>query len=247
MGRRPTTAQKLELANKRRKLKTRIVSFTKLAIHYLGEDIVDGIYEIEQIILDEDVSDDEVADSENLPITSAVAEHQVLPFPSTVPDELFLLVPVESQSVITELRQTELRLRQGHGDDALDQVRSAVINLSWQYKNRVRTATSGVQKTRAWDKIKLLNLIWKLQRRVYNQNRLVMMKIGNRTAVAQQNPFLDLQDCNVSTTMTNPNSAGQSSDRLPWFWSSSSHAAGGTATDTEHQTECKFPCPPLTN
>jgi len=241
LGPRPTTAQKLELAKKRRGLTNRITSFTKTAIQYLGEDAVDGIYEMEQIVLEEDVSEDEEADEDNPTISTADPERQLLPFPSAVPDDCFTELSPDRWSVIGDLIHTELEIREGHGADALEQVRTAIIHLSWQYKNVVRTATSGVQKTRGWDKIKSLNQTWKMQRRLYNHNRNIMMKIGDGTGVSDKYPFLDVKDCTVSTTVANPNSAGQSSDRLSWLWGSSPRVHRPAASEGGHETECKFP------
>ncbi len=198
---------------------------------------MDSIYDTEIVVLDEDVSEDE-EDTGNADITDAYPEHQQLPFPSAVPQTYITALAVEDRVSITELRETELRIRHGHSNDSLDQVRTAVIHLSWQFKNKVRKATSGAEKTRSWDKVKVLNRTWRLQRRVYNHNRNVMIKLGDRTAISIQYPFLELADCRASTTISNPNSAGQSSDRLPWFWSSSAHVAGTDSSDPDHQNEC---------
>jgi hypothetical protein len=238
LGRKPTTAQKLELVKKRRGLKTRITSFTKTAVQFLGEDTVDTIYETERIVMDEDVSEDEEQDQQNPALSAADPERQMLPFPSAMSDDCLKELPQDRLPIIEHLMDTELAIREGHGEDALDQVRTALIHLSWQFKNTVRRATSVVQKTRAWDKIKLLNRTWKLQRHVYNQNRAAMVIIGPPD-VAEKHPFLDIHDCSVSTTVTNPNSAGQSRNRLPWLWGSSSQAPGFAAPESDEEIECK--------
>jgi len=51
-------------------------------------------------------------------------------------------------------------------------------------------------------------------------------------------PELLVSDCSVSTGVVEPNQAGSSSDRLPWFWSS---ARAGTISvpDSEHYNECE--------
>ena len=240
LGRRPTTAQKLELNKKRRALKTRITNFTKTALQFLGDDAVDEIYEKDVIFLDEDVSEAEGEDQYELAITTADPENQVLPFPSAVPDEWWTVEHRDRWSIIGDLRDAELELRQGHTADSLDQVRTAVIHLSWEYKNTLRRSTSVVQKTRAWGKIKLLNSALRLQRRVYNHNRIVMTRIGDGTDVGDKFPFLDADDCIASTTVTNLNSAGQSSNRLTWLWRSSAHSQGPIGSEAEHETECEF-------
>jgi len=224
------------VAKQRRILTTRIISFTKEANQYLGEDFIDSIYDTEVVVLDEDVSADD--DTGNTDITDADPEHQQLPFPSAVPQTYITALAVEHRVSITELRETELRIRHGHSNDALDQVRTAVIHLSWQYKNKVRKATSVAQSTHSFDKVKVLNRTWRLQRRVYNHNRSVMMKLGNRTAVGIEYPFLELADCKISTTISDPNSAGQSSDRLPWFWSSSAHVTETDSSEADYENEC---------
>jgi len=244
LGRRPTTAQKLDLTKRRRGLKTRITNFTKTAVEFLGEDAVDEIYEKDVVVLDEDVSEAEGEDEYDVVITMADPENQVLPFPSAVPNEWWTVEHRDRWAIIGDLRDAELELRQGHAADALDQVRTAVIHLSWEYKNTVRRSTSVVQKTRAWGKIKLLNSALRLQRRVYNHNRVVMIGIGDGTDVGDKFPFLDADDCIASTTITNLNSAGQSSNRLTWLWQSSAHWQGPIGSEAEHETKYENHGPP---
>ena len=43
----------------------------------------------------------------------------------------------ERQGLFSELKQTELEIRESHGDDALEHVCTAVIHLSWEFKNTV--------------------------------------------------------------------------------------------------------------
>jgi hypothetical protein len=197
---------------------------------------MDSIYDTEVVVLDEDVSEDE--DTGNPDLTDAYPENQQLPFPSAVPLAYITALAVEHRVSITELRETELRLRRGHSNDALNHVRTAMIHLSWQFKNKVRKAALVAKSTRSWDKVHVLNRNWRLQRRVYNPNRHIMLKLGDRATVGIEYPFLELADCKVITTISNPNSVGQSSDRLPWFWSSSAHVSGTDSSDTDHQNEC---------
>jgi hypothetical protein len=243
LGRKPSTAQKLDLANKRRKLRNRITAFSNMAVEYLGEDATDSIYHIEQLVLDEEVSEDDLPEQNTPTMTVAHPERQVLPFPSAVPDD-FLAdrdLPEERRGLFSELKQTELEIREGHGDDALEHVRTAVIHLSWEFKNTVRRALTGAEKARAWDKAKLFTRVWKLHRRVYNHNRIVMMALGDRITVSDKFPVLEKRDCDASTAVSNPNQPGQSTDRLPWFWSSSARVAASAVPDSEHENECNVP------
>ena len=226
------------MADKRRKLRNRIIAFCNTASQYLGEDAIDIIYKVEQIVLDGEVSDDDESDLTNPAITSADPERQLLPFPSSVPAAFLTELPPERLNIIVELKLTELHICEGHGDDALEAVRTAVIHLSWEFKNKVRTALTGTEKTKSWSKAKHLTRVWKLQRRVYNHNRTVMMTLGDKKEVGIKYPFLELKDCDVNTTVANHNNPGQSSDRLPWFWSSSARVAATSALDGEHEIEC---------
>ena len=58
-----------------------------MAVEYLGEDATDSIYHIEQLVLDEEVSEDDLPEQNTPTMTVAHPKQQVLPFPSTVPDD----------------------------------------------------------------------------------------------------------------------------------------------------------------
>ena len=110
-----------------------------MAVEYLGEDATDSIYHIEQLVLDEEVSEDDLPEQNTLMMTMAHPERQVLPFPSVVPNN-FLAdcdLPEEHQGLFLELKQTKLEIHKGHGNDALEHVHTAVIHLSWEFKNTV--------------------------------------------------------------------------------------------------------------
>ena len=241
LPRRPTTAQKLDLANKRRKLRNRITSFLNTAVQYLGDDANDIIYEVEHIVFDQAESQEsgqEDNDGQNPGITAADPERQVLPFPSAVPADSIQKLPVDQQAIILALQQTELQIREGHADDALEHVRTAVIHLSWEFKNTVRLALTGTEKTKGWDKAKLLTRLWKHHRKVYNYNRGVMITLGDSDAIECKFPELALKDCQVNTAVARHNHPGQSTDRLPWFWSSAARVGATSALDGEHENEC---------
>ena len=240
LSRKPTTTQKLELADKRRKLRARITSFSNSAVQHLGDDANDSIYEIDQIILDEEVSEGEQQEQDNPAITVADPERQLLPFPSAVPDQFMADLPAERRAHLQALQKTELDIREGHSHDCLENVRTAVIHLSWEFKDKVHTALTGTETARAWDKAKLLTRLWKFHRRVYNHNRIVMMKLSDRSAVGKKHPFLELKHCKVSTAIVKPNDYGGSSEWLPWFWSTSAWAVADTAaSESEYATECE--------
>jgi hypothetical protein len=158
-----------------------------------------------------------------------------------VADEFLADIPEERRVLLVELKKTELEIREGHGDDALEHVRTAVIHLSWEFKNTIRRALTGAEKMKAWDKAKLFTRVWKLHHRVYNHNKIVMMALGDRTTIGDKFPLLEKRDCNVNTVVSNANQPGQSTDRLPSFWSSAACVAATSVPDSEHENECNVP------
>jgi len=74
LSRKPTTSQKVDLANKRRKLRNHITAFSNTAVQYLGEDAHNIIYEVDQIIVDDEVSTGEINEQDDNTISVADPE-----------------------------------------------------------------------------------------------------------------------------------------------------------------------------
>ncbi|PPQ88117.1 hypothetical protein CVT25_014695 [Psilocybe cyanescens] len=80
----PTTAQKLDMVNKRRAVLRQIESFSTSANDFLGAHIVDALDDPQYQVLDDDLSGEEGPEWEvDTPgISRSDPEWQVLPFPS---------------------------------------------------------------------------------------------------------------------------------------------------------------------
>lgn len=234
-GRFPTVAQRLEIVKRRRTHKKLRDIFLRGSEEHLGEDLVNAIVDQQ----DGPISDIDLEDNTALgnPTRSiADSENQILPFPSLVTATDIADMPADRQAAIIELRCTELELRRGHAEDCLELIRGALIQVSWQFKNKVRGA-EGAERTRSWDRVNALNKTWQLQRRVYNGNRLIIYQLGNRTELEPKYPELLRSQCNSSTVVEEPNARGQSSHRLPWIWST--ERAGNLAqANSDHRNEC---------
>ena len=153
------------------------------------------------------------------PVRSVLeTENQMLPFPLSLKNSDIITWSADRRVAITKLQDTELQLRFGHAEDCLEAVRGALIQLSWQFKNKVRGA-EGAKRTRSYDRIVALDKIWQIQRLVYNGNRAVMLKMGSATELGPKYPELLTTECNARTAIEELNSTGQSSTRLVWFWS----------------------------
>ncbi|KAH9477050.1 hypothetical protein JR316_0010966 [Psilocybe cubensis] len=185
---------------------------------FMGKDVLEDIQGDIAPILDYEVSDNDNPDLGNVNITRADPEQQPLPFPSAVKPDFFDSLDAGTNLILKGLRKLELQIRHGHADDCLEAVRSALIQLSWQYKYQVQTADSVYMGTCAWDGVKLLNASWKLHRRLYNTNRQKMIYLStgvqDKDNIRKQYPILQVHDCKHSNAVSDPNICRGSSDRL---------------------------------
>ena len=105
-------------------------------------------------------------------------------------------LPPDRKSLFKKLKETELQLRRGHAEDCLETIRGALIQLSWQFKNKIRAA-EGAERMRSYDKVHALEKIWQIQRLVYNGNQDVMFIIGSPAKLAPKYPTLLATECNT--------------------------------------------------
>jgi hypothetical protein len=78
-------------------------------------------------------------------------------------------------------------------------------------------------------------------RQVYN--RCWQAIIGADATLTSRYPFLRVDECNVSTAITDVNSVGQSQARLAWFWGATDgyikEDAQRIGTDSPRLLECE--------
>ena len=217
LGSTPTTAEHLDLVKRRLRLRRYLDTFIQKSKDFLGIDVVEDFLFKQTIgVIDEEA---EETDEFGIPLPApagslADPEHQPLPFPSIITDTIYNELGTEDQKNIRRLKKKELEIRIGHAEDCLELVRSAVIQASWLYKNGVRV-TEGSMNRRSTTRATIVSKIWKHHRRVYNYNRTIMLTLGD-SELATTYPILQLEDCTVSTAITDLNSR-QSRQRLPWF------------------------------
>ncbi|KAF8899534.1 hypothetical protein CPB84DRAFT_1747881 [Gymnopilus junonius] len=121
-------------------------------MEFIEEDLVNSIYDQDSVITDDLDPQDGDKCKPGAPLISKVdPDGQVLPFPSQIPDEFLSLLAMEHRASIIALREKELDICKGHAKDCLETVWGAVIQLSWQFKNKVQPAEGIAQKTRAWE------------------------------------------------------------------------------------------------
>uniref|UniRef100_A0A8H7XX20 Uncharacterized protein n=1 Tax=Psilocybe cubensis TaxID=181762 RepID=A0A8H7XX20_PSICU len=225
LGTHPSTAQQLDLVNKCRSMRTRVEAFSRTALTFLGEEALESIQEVNTPVLNNKVSNDEIANIGNVNIIRADPERQPLPFLSALLDDYFQDLEEGMAHQLKGLQKLKLHIRQGHAEDCLEAVRSALIQLSWQYKYQVRMADLVYTGTRAWDGVKLLNASWKLHKKIYNANWIAMIRIAGHSEedimqIRREFPVLYDHDCKHSAAILDLNVRGSSSDWLSWIWRS---------------------------
>ena len=171
--------------------------------------------------------------AEKMVSTKADPEGQLLPFPSAFSSDHFETLDRDHQTILTKLKTNELAIRQGHAEDLLEFIRSAIVQLSWVYKNEVRS-TTGYHATRATTRVGMLASAIRLHRQSFQANRAIMVKLSSESLVAQTFPPLTVSDTNTSIPIVTPNARGGSSHWMSWIWTISrvnrdAVQTGGTA------------------
>ena len=98
-------------------------------------------------------------------------------------------------------------------------------------------ARSSVDKTRAWDNIKVASLKVNKHARAYRRARRALEHLGADNATLAHFQELQIKHLKISADITEENRVDQRSDTLPWFW-----RLDGQNAD-QHDSwmqECKF-------
>lgn len=139
-------------------------------------------------------------------------EQLALTLPSTLGHERCVQVEV------THLGQMELKLRQGQANDTLHQIRIAVGQKSFLFRENVRKAKSQQTKTRAWAQVTTVDNNLRQYARIYVQARKAMVSLGAAPELLARFQELRHADLKVSTAISEPNARGQSKEKMAWFF-----------------------------
>ena len=214
IGSKATVAQALDLVKRRQRLRTRVDAYATTSQLHLPTDYQDFL----SVHLQDDAH-------------GGNPENERLPFPSAFPTEFHA-----QHRQIRRLAKKECKLREGQANDSLQKVREAVTQLSWQFKGKVRTATTTKQTTRAWDGVHILERELATQRSIYNHSRNILVSLSDDELMKDMYQILLKDDCQISKVITEPNARGESQKGLAWFWKQ----AGVTLNDDRHMMECKL-------
>ncbi|KAF8206629.1 hypothetical protein K438DRAFT_1756006 [Mycena galopus ATCC 62051] len=116
--------------------------------------------------------------------------------------------------VLAVLFEQEGKLREGQINEALRKLRMALGEKAWMLRNRVREASGGKSKLRAWSGVKAKNNEVGKQVKRYRQATAALRRMGLGAAWKP----ITKQDLKMSGDMVEANRTGQRADTLAWFW-----------------------------
>jgi hypothetical protein len=117
-----------------------------------------------------------------------------------------------------DLARAELRIREGQLNDTLHQIRIALGQKSYIFRNDVRPARTQRLKTRAWAGVHAVESSVQHHARVYMRARQAIENLGADNILLDRYKVLKRQDLTVKTSVIAPQVRGQRNKSLPWFW-----------------------------
>ncbi|KAF8442018.1 hypothetical protein L210DRAFT_3360697, partial [Boletus edulis BED1] len=208
LGSHSTDIQRLTVARRADRLNTDISAFLSEALIRLGEGYADEL-------LSDESADESEAGGEGIreALGGQRPDLTKLPLPSALGRKKM------EQLDRLDLVKLELELREGQANDALHDVRLVLIEKAVLFRNDIRHATSHAKKTRAWDKVHVVNLTLARHAAIYRKCRQAMVHLGaddDRLKIYQP---LSKEDLKATTSVLDPNSRGLCYEGLAWFWS----------------------------
>jgi hypothetical protein len=123
-----------------------------------------------------------------------------------------------NNNFVEDLAKAELHLRQGQLNDTLHQIRIALGQKSYIFRNDVRPARTQRLKTRAWAGVHAVESSVQHHARIYMRARQAIENLSTDNILLDRYKVLKRQDLTVKTSVIAPQVRGQRNKSLPWFW-----------------------------
>jgi hypothetical protein len=217
--------EELTFVRKRQALDIRIEKHRDGAQRYLPPQVMDPISSPDPNHLDNDWIDDadvEVDEEESVAIDLAqlkisvsdgmVLQKKAIYLPSIIGYETCEALGLK------DLVKSELSLRQGQANDAMEAIRIGIGEKSFRFRDQLRTSKAKVQKTRSWAAIHTVDRQLKLNCSIYKQARQAMIGLGAPKAILDRYQVLTSDDLHTNTAVQEPNARGQRNKELSWIW-----------------------------
>jgi hypothetical protein len=224
VGRHQTVQQKLEIAQRRGKLLTRITAHQHRARQWLQlteeeEDDESFSYADTHLFLDNADGEICLAPSihEDGKVVDAVPlseklEHFKLSLPSTL--GMKTCRTRHLQAAI----DAEQELRVGQANDALQGVHLAIARKAFVFRTQVRRAVNKAHQTRAYTKIHLTDTSLCYHAQLYRQSRTSLTQLNAGLDVLEQFQELKPEHLKTTTTFIDHRTPGMKHKHLAWFW-----------------------------
>ena len=246
LGKHPTDLQSLRVARLRDKLQSQITSFLQMAPTYLGAQVEVDAGDKDVYVNDSEASNslhndyDDYSDVDSdddydydcntrSDDSKFQPELTVIPLPSN-------LGPDRCKELDTNLIKEEIALREGQANDALHAIRVHLGDKALIFRNTVRSAKSQASSTRAWTRVRSVEMAVNLNASIYSKCRLQLAKLPNHDLLKKYLP-LTKEDLKTSSAVADPNARGQRDTTLAWFWSLD---VQGDTTGNDWMTECEY-------
>ncbi|KAJ8507467.1 hypothetical protein ONZ45_g10166 [Pleurotus djamor] len=241
-GKNLSVAQQLDIVERRRRLKNRLVKFNRRAKTLLSSNDKEVDGEDEDEDEDEDEIDPQLAENEDEDTveggadgdewTDAIEEEEegepntelvgseddnALPENATVPLPSSLNAAKRASVGWEGLGIQEEKLRVAQMEDALKGLRIALGEKLMRFQKVLRPNKSQKKVTRAWSGIYAYDARANLQADIYEAARNALSSLNAEAALSWR--AIDRQtDLAVSGDIQHPNRVGQSSHVIPWIW-----------------------------
>ncbi|KAG1873904.1 hypothetical protein F4604DRAFT_1925476 [Suillus subluteus] len=223
LGRRPTNAQKLAIAQRHNRLQGQIDEFVRVTVTFLGDQL-DEYDKLDLMTMmldaaeldsagsssdDPDRPDDE--DRYDTPV-KFTPETLVIPLPSNIGIERC------AEWGVANLVLQEISLREGQANDTLHAIRVNLADKAVLFRTTVRSAKSQAQSTCAWARVHSVDKILHLNVQMYSKCRSQLIHLGADDLLVKLRP-LEKANLKATTVVADPNARGQRNSTLAWFWS----------------------------
>jgi hypothetical protein len=234
LRRKPSTVEKAELLERRRRLTVRMTGFERKGNAFLKlDDNVRWLTEVDGESMEEDeiyYSDD--TDADDLPET--MPETKGLALPSS-------LAPGEIERLgLADLARQEATLRRGQINDALEGLRMALGEKSLLFRTDIRNSKSQRTSLKAWDNVNKQDAVARRHKRAYDRARKALIRLDIDRDYLSTLHNITVSDMKMAGDVTEENRIGQRSSTLAWFWRLGGDAAMEEVEVNPRMKECEL-------
>ncbi|KAI6141233.1 hypothetical protein BKA82DRAFT_4362346 [Pisolithus tinctorius] len=137
---------------------------------------------------------------------------------SDVPLPSYIGVQYFHDMGLGSLVEQEIHLRQGQANDALHELRLALMDKAVIFRTDVRKGGNYKMTTRAWGQISNAEAMVQRHATIYRQCRKQLIALGAGEDILGKYQELNRADLTVSATIADPNARGHHDNTLAWFW-----------------------------